>query len=133
WETIQRRARGEATYRGEVEVDRPNGRQVLGYSLRVLKDDLGEEGTLMLFQDLTEMKKLERRVRFNEQLAAVGELAAGIAHEIRNPLASISGSVQVLSNDVTVGSDERRLMEIIDSEYHRLYNVISEFLRFIWT
>jgi two-component system sensor histidine kinase PilS (NtrC family) len=58
---------------------------VLGYSLRGLREADGEQGLLILFQDLTEMKKLERRVRFNEQLAAVGELAAGIAHEIRNP------------------------------------------------
>src|SRR5262249_33281101 len=131
WETIQRRARGEATYRGEVEVDRPNGRQVLGYSLRVLKDDLGEEGTLMLFQDLTEMKKLERRVRFNEQLAAGGGRAGGLAHESRNPLAPISGSVQVLSKELNVGSAERRLMEIIVSESKRLSKILEDFLRFV--
>ena len=131
WNAIRQRARGEATYRGEVEVDRPAGRQVLGYSLRVLKDDLGEEGTLMLFQDLTEMKKLERRARFTEQLAAVGELAAGIAHEIRNPLASISGSVQVLAKDPSVGGAERRLMEIIVSESKRLSKILEDFLRFV--
>jgi two-component system sensor histidine kinase PilS (NtrC family) len=124
------RARGRETYRGEVEIPRGARRQVLGFSLRVLKDADGE-GLLILFQDLTEMKKLERQARFNEQLAAVGELAAGIAHEIRNPLASISGSVQVLSNELNVGSAERRLMEIIVSESNRLSKTLEEFLRFV--
>ncbi len=132
WTEIRSRARGRETYRGELDIDGKSSRRVLGFSLRVLKESDGEEeGTLILFQDLTEIKKLERRARFNEQLAAVGELAAGIAHEIRNPLASISGSVQVLSKDLSVGSAEKRLMEIIVSESNRLSKILEDFLRFV--
>ena len=131
WQQIRERGRGRETYRSETEIERTNGRQVLGYSVRVLTSPDGEEGVLLLFQDLTEMKKLERQARFHSQLAAVGELAAGIAHEIRNPLASISGSVQVLSNELNVGAAERRLMEIIVSESNRLSKILEEFLRFV--
>ena len=130
WGTIRGRAGKRESYRGESEIERRGVRQVLGYSLRTLREPDGE-GTLILFQDLTEIKKLERQARFNEQLAAVGELAAGIAHEIRNPLASISGSVQVLSNELSVGSAERRLMEIIVSESNRLSKILADFLRFV--
>jgi len=119
------------SFRGEIEINRKTSRRVIGYSLRGLVDADREMGLLILFQDLTEIKKLQRRARFNEQLAAVGELAAGIAHEIRNPLASISGSVQVLSNELTVGSAERRLMEIIVSESKRLSKILEDFLRFV--
>ncbi|MDQ6893458.1 MAG: ATP-binding protein [Acidobacteriota bacterium] len=131
WEALRNRARGRESFRGEIEMERGNARRVFGYSLRPLKESDAEEGMLVLFQDLTEMKKLERRARFSEQLAAVGELAAGIAHEIRNPLASISGSVQVLSNDLSVGSAEKRLMEIIVSESNRLSKILEDFLRFV--
>jgi two-component system sensor histidine kinase PilS (NtrC family) len=130
WTTVWDSGHGWETFRAEFETERANSRQVLGFSVRGLKEE-GEQGLLILFQDLTELKKLERRARFNEQLAAVGELAAGIAHEIRNPLASISGSVQVLSNELTVGSAERRLMEIIVSESNRLSKILEDFLRFV--
>jgi two-component system sensor histidine kinase PilS (NtrC family) len=131
WDQIRELARGPETYRDEFEIERGDERRVLGYSLRLLKDAEGEEGTLLLFQDLTDLKKLERQARFQSQLAAVGELAGGIAHEIRNPLASISGSVQVLSKELNVGSAERRLMEIIVSESNRLSKILEDFLRFV--
>jgi len=131
WGTIRAHSTGRETYRGAIDIERANSHQIFGFSLRALKDEGREEGTLILFQDLTEMKKLERRARFSEQLAAVGELAAGIAHEIRNPLASISGSVQVLASELTIGAAEKRLMEIIVSESQRLSRIIEEFLRFV--
>jgi two-component system sensor histidine kinase PilS (NtrC family) len=130
WTTVWDSGHGWETFRGEFETERADSRQMLGFSVRGLKEE-GEQGLLILFQDLTDLKKLERQARFNEQLAAVGELAAGIAHEIRNPLASISGSVQVLSNELTVGSAERRLMEIIVSESNRLSKILEDFLRFV--
>ena len=131
WGEIRQRTRGREGFRAEIDIERGSSRRVIGYSVRALKDPDGQDAALIVFQDLTEVKKLERQARFNEQLAAVGELAAGIAHEIRNPLASISGSVQVLSHELSVGSAERRLMEIIVSESNRLSKILEEFLRFV--
>jgi two-component system sensor histidine kinase PilS (NtrC family) len=131
WNEIRQRTRGREGFRAEIEIERGASRRVIGYSVRALKDPDGHDAALIVFQDLTEVKKLERQARFNEQLAAVGELAAGIAHEIRNPLASISGSVQVLSHELSVGTAERRLMEIIVSESNRLSKILEEFLRFV--
>jgi two-component system sensor histidine kinase PilS (NtrC family) len=87
------------------------------------------EGNLYIAQieDLTRVKQLEYSVRQHEKMAAVGGLAAGIAHEIRNPLASISGSVELLSQ-TTNNDDDRKLMKIILREIERLNNLITEFL-----
>jgi two-component system, NtrC family, sensor histidine kinase PilS len=119
-------ARGESP-RGETEIFREEAPRIVGYSARRLR---GAPGALLLFQDLTEMKKLEYEARAQEKLAAVGSLAAGIAHEIRNPLASISGSAQMLSNEMNRGSSEKRLVEIIVSESRRLSTILEEFLRY---
>ncbi|MBC7372098.1 MAG: PAS domain-containing sensor histidine kinase [Bdellovibrionaceae bacterium] len=78
-------------------------------------------------EDLTRVRKLEYSLRQNEKMAAVGGLAAGIAHEIRNPLASISGSVELLSQ-TTENDDDKKLMRIILKEISRLNNLITEFL-----
>lgn len=91
------------------------------------ESDSIDEGEILVFEDVTAIKELEENLRNNEKLAAVGKLAAGIAHEIRNPLASISGSVQMLS--VQAGNEEdKKLFNIVIRETDRLNLLISEFL-----
>ena len=103
-----------------------------GVTVTPLRDGEGRTtGRILIFQNVTQLKKLEGEVRLKEKLAAVGELAAAIAHEIRNPLASISGSVQVLSATAPLGSSERRLMEIVVSESHRLSSILEDFLKYV--
>jgi two-component system sensor histidine kinase PilS (NtrC family) len=88
----------------------------------------GTIGYVYTFEDRTELRRLEGEIRMRDRLAAVGRLAAGIAHEIRNPLASIAGSINVLS-DVTPFNDEQKtLVDIITRESTRLNNIISDFL-----
>ena len=104
----------------------------LGYAITTLRSFTGEDyGFTMIFQDLTEMKKLESQLRLKDRMAAVGELSAGIAHEIRNPLAAIAGSVQVLRNSQSLTTQEQRLMSIILKESERLNKSIADFLRFV--
>ncbi len=104
---------------------------ILGMTLSLLRNNRGNPvGVLCTFQDLTQIKTLEGEMRRREQLATVGELAAGIAHEIRNPLASMSGSIQVLASEVELNEDSRRLMEIILKETDRLNNLIGNFLMY---
>jgi two-component system sensor histidine kinase PilS (NtrC family) len=88
-------------------------------------------GYTVIFQDLTDVKKLEAEVRLKDRMAAVGELSAGIAHEIRNPLAAIAGSVQVLKGSKSLTPQEQRLMSIVLKESERLNKSISDFLRFV--
>ncbi|HEX9986632.1 MAG TPA: ATP-binding protein [Thermoanaerobaculia bacterium] len=88
-------------------------------------------GYTLIFQDLTEMKKLEAELRLKDRMAAVGELSAGIAHEIRNPLAAIAGSVQMLKKSSALTPQEQRLMNIVLKESERLNKSIAEFLRFV--
>jgi two-component system sensor histidine kinase PilS (NtrC family) len=87
-----------------------------------------EGGHLLVFQDLTSIKRLEREVRAKEKLAAVGEMAAQLAHEIRNPLGSISGSAQVLLAESGIGGEQARLLDIIRRESKRLSDSLNSFL-----
>jgi two-component system sensor histidine kinase PilS (NtrC family) len=85
-------------------------------------------GYLVVFQDLTEIRRLEEEVRTKEKLAAVGEMAAQLAHEIRNPLGSIRGSAQVLMAEPALGEEEGRLLSIISRESKRLSDTLNRFL-----
>ena len=76
------------------------------------------------------MRRLERESRLQQRLAAVGEMAAGIAHEIRNPLASMSGSIEVLRQDLTLNEEQGQLMDIVLRESERLNDTIRSFLAY---
>ncbi|MFN2239469.1 MAG: nitrogen regulation protein NR(II) [Thermoanaerobaculia bacterium] len=133
FETAAARLGDERVVRGEIDTPLATGETVrLGYSLsRLFSLDGDPSGFTYIFQDLTEMKKLEAQLRMKDRMAAVGELSAGIAHEIRNPLAAIAGSVQVLSRSVTASTQDQRLMSIVLKESERLNKTIADFLRFV--
>jgi two-component system sensor histidine kinase PilS (NtrC family) len=90
----------------------------------------GDLGFVYSFDDLTEIRRLEREVRMQDRLAAVGRLAAAIAHEIRNPLTSIAGSVSMLSDAPTLNPEERHLLQIVTRESARLNDIITDFLAY---
>jgi two-component system sensor histidine kinase PilS (NtrC family) len=117
-------------WRREVRAVAPNGNErtfaVTVSTLRVA--DRGKVGYVYTLDDLTEIRRLEREVRMRDRLAAVGRLASGIAHEIRNPLSSIAGSVKVLSGISALTEDQRVLVEIVTRESERLNSIISDFL-----
>lgn len=92
--------------------------------------DGDRKGRILFFQDITEMKEIEEEMKKVEGLALVGELAAAIAHEIRNPMASISGSIQLLKEGMETDNMSNRLMGIILREINRLNNLINDFLLF---
>jgi two-component system sensor histidine kinase PilS (NtrC family) len=116
--------------RFQVFYARPDGRSLdLGMTISSLGGDgPGREGWLLVFQDVTDIKRLEKKVQINEKLAAVGEMAAHLAHEIRNPLGSISGSAQVLMVEPNISPDQERLLAIIRRECKRLSDSLNQFL-----
>jgi two-component system sensor histidine kinase PilS (NtrC family) len=115
----------ESTYRTG------DGRQIdLGLTATPLRTPGGNAGLLVAFQDVTDIKKLERDARLRQRLAAVGEMAAGIAHEIRNPLASMSGSIQILRQELPLTEEQAQLMDIVLRESERLNDTIRSFLAY---
>jgi two-component system sensor histidine kinase PilS (NtrC family) len=110
-------------------VDRP-GQIEIGFTATQLQTPGGAAGFLFTFQDVTNIKKLERDAAIQQRLAAVGEMAAGIAHEIRNPLASMSGSIQILRQELPLSSEQEQLMDIVLRESERLNTTISSFLQY---
>ncbi len=102
----------------------------LGLSAAHLLTPGGRAGYLLTFQDVTEIRRMEREGRKKQRLAAVGEMAAGIAHEIRNPLASLRGSIQVLRQELTLSDEQAQLMDIVLRESERLNETIRSFLAY---
>jgi len=124
-----------ALRRGEVTQPVHGGRELrtLGVSLSPLVDSSGRTvGRIVNFQDLTELRRMEVAMQRAERLAAVGRLAAGIAHEIRNPLAAISGSIELLAQTMQAdgAAENKELMGIVIREVDRLNGLITELLEF---
>jgi two-component system sensor histidine kinase PilS (NtrC family) len=110
----------------------PSGQRIfLGIAVSNLKDRAGRPlGYIFTFQDLTEVYAAEQQMRLKERMAALGQMAAGMAHELRNPLAAISGSVQYLKGDMRPSGETLELMDIILRESQRLDQAIRDFLTF---
>ena len=117
--------------RMEYQFARGDGRAIeLGMSCGPVMTPRGAAGLLFTFQDITDVKKQEREARAQHRLAAVGEMAAGIAHEIRNPLASMAGSIQMLRQELPLTEEQSQLMDIVLRESDRLNETIRSFLSY---
>jgi len=118
--------------RGLLYINSKNNRKIpIGISTSILKDNRhGTRGVIAIFQDITEVLKLEEKIRIADRLAAVGELSAGIAHEIRNPLAAISGSVEVLKEELSLSGENQKLLDLIIKETGRLNRILTDFLNY---
>lgn len=106
-------------------------KKYIGASLTPLR---GKEkinrGYIAIFEDLTDLKRLEQEIKIKDRMAIVGEMATGIAHEIRNPLASMSGSVQLMAKESFSGHQHKELMDIILKETERLNKIVTNFLEY---
>jgi two-component system sensor histidine kinase PilS (NtrC family) len=122
----------EEALRGEVTHKSDSGDEiVLGVSISPLFDHRSQTvGRIVNFQDLTEVRALEEKIKQGERLAVIGTLAAGIAHEIRNPLASISGSIELLGAAPSEDEDSSALMEIVTREIGRLNELLTDLLAY---
>jgi len=131
WHEVTAASEQTGRMRSEVEIARHGEPRFIGFSISGLTDAEGHHrGYIVIFQDLTRWRRMQEELRIKDRMAAVGELAAGLAHEIGNPLAAISGSVQMLSGSVNGDAGQRKLIEILLKESHRLDRTIKGFLRF---
>jgi two-component system, NtrC family, sensor histidine kinase PilS len=130
WRTLHERV--QAPHRFSAMLVRGDGSTIpIGVSASVLRRGSGDPvGVICSFQDLSEIKRMEAQMRHADRLAAIGRLAAGLAHEIRNPIASIRGAVEVLRQNLKPQGADRRLMDIVLRESDRLDGTITEFLEF---
>jgi len=124
-------AGGEAVTRGEIHIDREGARMPLGLNVNhVTAPDGRIIGAITIFTDLTREKEMSARIRESDRLAAIGELAASIAHEIRNPLASIRGSVEILAGELELEGYQDQLLGLVLKESARVNTIINDFLAY---
>lgn len=118
--------------REEISFLTPTGaKRICGYKVvPILDNDGNKDGVIINFKDLTDIKRLEELLKRSDRLAAIGELSARIAHEIRNPLAAISGSVQLIAQGNKVDVGDQKLLEIVQRETGRLNRLITDFLAY---
>jgi len=131
-QSVQTELRVKGARRHEFRFQPPDGRseREIGLTVTYLETPGGRAGLIFTFQDVTAIKKMERDSAIQQRLAAVGEMAAGIAHEIRNPLASMSGSIQILRQELPLSSEQEQLMDIVLRESERLNTTIRSFLAY---
>lgn len=117
---------------GEFEyINKENTRMVLAYRAAPFQDSAGAlAGFIISFWDLSAIRRMESELKKSDRLAALGELSARMAHEIRNPLAAMCGSVQLLAAHTVVDEGDRRLLAIVLREADRLNMLITEFLAY---
>jgi two-component system sensor histidine kinase PilS (NtrC family) len=122
---------GEPVSRGEVHIQRQGARMPLGLNVNHVTSPAGRIiGAITIFTDLTREKEMSARIRESDRLAAIGELAASIAHEIRNPLASIRGSVEILAGELDLAGYQNQLLELVLKESARVNTIINDFLAY---
>lgn len=131
-QTLRALERGDNSPRFETNCLTSEGMRLrLGYSISPLSTEAGETtGMVITFQDLTQVRSLEETSRRQDRLAAIGRMAASIAHEIRNPLAAMRGSIQMLRSEMNSDPAQTELMEIILRESDRLNRIITDFLSY---
>ncbi len=118
-------------YRFEGEGQRVDGsRLVLGMTLTPLTEGGVRTGLVGVFKDVTQIREMEEEMRRKEWLATLGEMSAGMAHEIRNPLAALAGAMQMLRRDLALDEGNAPLMDIAIRETTRLDSIITEFLMY---
>jgi two-component system, NtrC family, sensor histidine kinase PilS len=131
-QTLRALENGDRSPRFEANCLTAEGMRLrLGYSISPLSTEAGvTTGMVITFQDLTQVRSLEETSRRQDRLAAIGRMAASIAHEIRNPLAAMRGSIQMLRSEMKSDPSQTELMEIILRESDRLNQIITDFLNY---
>jgi two-component system sensor histidine kinase PilS (NtrC family) len=131
-DSMRAAAEGKVNPRFQADCLTPNGLALrLGFSIAPLFAESGEtSGMVITFQDLTDVRALEETSRRQDRMAAVGRLAASIAHEIRNPLAAMRGSIQMLRGEMDGDSEKAQLMDIILRESDRLNKIVADYLNY---